>query len=227
MNQPWKNPPPATNEFDLINLAGNLAFFVVGGCHPAQNTRFGVKPVIRCAVIILSGPEAGKEYVDVLVFNSRVVRRLRGVPGDVVLSRIAVDPTGVNRAVELEDPLPEDEAIASGWHSYYPNRLAELTKMMLDAFAAEEHRQAQQAQSGTPVAPFPRQAPMSNTQQQAWSQANPSTTMPNQPPAWGQTTTTGSGATSTWGPATPTPPSSSPTSAPWQTAKPNDDQPGY
>lgn len=214
MSMPWKNPPPATNEFDLINLAGELVFIVVGGCHPAQNTRFGVKPVIRGAVVILTGPEAGKEYVDVLVFNSRIVRRLRGVVGDVVLGRIAIDATGANRAVELEDPTPADEQIASGWHSYYPNRLPELMKLSVDAFVAEEHRQAQQAQSTTPVAPFPRQPQVS-------------TTMPSQPPAWGNQSTTGTTATPTWGPATPTPPPSSPTSAPWLNAKPDDDQPGY
>jgi hypothetical protein len=219
---PWKNPPPATNEFDLINLAGELAFFVVGGCHPAQNTRFGVKPVIRCAVVILTGPEAGKEYVDVLVFNSRVVRRLRGVPGEVVLGRISIDATGTNRAVELEDPSPQDEQAAQGWHNYYPNRLAELTKLTYDAFVAEEHRQAQQAQQ--PPSPLPRQAsPASGA---SWGQPT-QPVQPSQPPAWGQSTTTTNPPAPTWGPAGAQSPPSSPTSAPWLNAKPDDDQPGY
>jgi len=159
MTKPWISAP--SNQLDLKSLAGELVFFCVGGCHAAQDTRFGVKPVVRAAVVILTGERAGEEITDALVFNTRPVRRLRGVAGQVVLTRIIVDPSAQNGAVDFDDADETDEALATTWTDAFPDRLDALIKLAEEAFVAEESKdreelaqpqQQRQAQAAKPSA---------------------------------------------------------------------------
>ncbi len=172
MTDPWTQPelpfegglPPSTNEFDLKSLVGCAILIAVGGCHADMLTRFGVKPVVRGACVVLNGPDAGKEYIDVLFFNSRVVRTLRGVPGRAFIAHVDIDQTTTNPAVVLLDPAPEEYELARKWHADNPERTADLIRMMVSTFSQAEQAQAanqqqRPAQQQQPARSAPPSAP--------------------------------------------------------------------
>lgn len=136
---PWGSPPPSSSEFSLNDHMGQPILFAVGGTHPAVITAYGTRPAIRANVVVFPG---GDEILDVLIFNARVVRRLRGCAGQVIFGRIVAEPSkaGNNPAVDIAPATPEDEELARGWVAYYPNRLEELVKLAQESFEAEEKR---------------------------------------------------------------------------------------
>src|SRR5436189_2044039 len=103
MTTPWGKPPAAAFEFGLADHVGVLAFFIVGGLHADVATSFGSKDGVRCALVMLDGPEAGKEFQDIMLFNTRPVARLRNSSGRIILARISVGEGkgGNNAPIEL------------------------------------------------------------------------------------------------------------------------------
>lgn len=144
MTVPWGKPPPASFEFGLADLVGVLAFFIVGGLHTDWPTSFGERDAVRCSLILLDGPQAGKEFQDVLIFNQRPVSRLRSIPGAVILSRIAlVQGRGANPAVEMMEATPEDDALGLRYVSAFPNKLAEFRETVMYSYRVNEAKAAQ------------------------------------------------------------------------------------
>ena len=183
MTYPWETTAPAASfEFGLADHVGCLAFFVIGGLERDVSTSFGDRDAVRCSIVLLDGPEAGREFEDILIFNSRVVNRLRNVAGSTRLHRLvyAEAKGGNNKPVDLVDATEADNQIAMSWHSYYPNRLPQ----MLDAVMASWRANQQRAQQGQRVQsqPHPTHAgsrtPANNFGQQ---QAPPA-----QAPGWSQ-----------------------------------------
>lgn len=149
MSTPWENPSSPSNDFDLSSFISCTLLFAVGGCHPNQTTRFGVKPVVRANLVVLNGEKAGTEYSDILVFNSRVVRQLRGSAGKAILATVVLDPTSTQGALALEEASDEMKNYASEWNLTYPGRIEGLVKAAVEAFHVEEQRQ----QSAPPMPP--------------------------------------------------------------------------
>lgn len=180
MSMPWTNPPAASWEFGLADHVGTLAFFVIGGVHSGVWTSFGEKDAIRCALVMLDGPEAGKEFEDIMIFNSRVVSRLRSAPGQVILARIAVvQGKGTQQPIELLDPTPADNQLAQSWHSYYPTRLNEMSLRAQASWQAEE-RKAQVSGAGrVQSAPHPTHAGQQQNYGQQPNTYNPAARQPN------------------------------------------------
>lgn len=192
MTAPWQSAPPAGSEFSLRSHLSHLGLFVVGGYHSAVPTRqYGDKPAVRCSVVMLDGADAGNEFVDVMIFNSHIVKRLRGAAGTVVLGRVVLEPgAGANDRFDLADPEPRDEELASGWHRYYPNRLAELSAQIVATYHEEETR----LKTPPPPPNGYSQAQTRPYQPQTQTYTNPpppppAPPMPTPPSPWGQTAT--------------------------------------
>lgn len=145
MSQPWGKPPAASFEFGLADHDGVLAFFLVGGLHTSVATSFGERDAVRCSIIMLDGPEAGKVFADVLIFNSRPVARLRSVPGQIVLARIGLGQAkgGNNKPVELYEATPQDDALAGRYHAAFPSKLREVLQAVVYSYEVNESKTAQ------------------------------------------------------------------------------------
>lgn len=188
MTLPWTTPPAASFEFGLSDHLNCLAFFIVGGLHSNISTSFGVRDAVRVSLVLLDGPEAGGEYTDVLLFNSRPVSRLRNAAGSIVLARITqgVGRAGNNPPIELADPSPQDGQTAASWHSFYPNRLNELRQDVMTSWQQNEAKSQSGNGSHAPSQPHPSQT---GTRAQ-WAQPTlppppaPIAQPPAAPPPW-------------------------------------------
>lgn len=168
-NDKWEQPeleldlPPAPNDFELKSLVGCAAIFIIGGVHPDIFTKHGTKAAVRAAVVVLNGPDRGTEVIDVMLFNTRVVRRLRqGVVGKPYTLHVDEDTQYTQPAIVLLDPSEEERALGRQWHIDNPGRSADLADAVGTAFemALEQDRgnnrqmerpsQQQQAQRRTP-----------------------------------------------------------------------------
>lgn len=170
MSSPWGGVPAASFEFGLADHVGTLAFFVVGGLHHNISTSFGEKDGVRCNIVFLDGPEAGNEFLDVLLFNTRPVARLRNVPGQIILARIGMGQSkgGGNAPVELYDATPEDNALAQRYNAAFPNKLEHLRQQAIASHQQEE-RKAQQGNGRVRSEPHPTHAG-SRAPSNQWSQ---------------------------------------------------------
>lgn len=170
MGRGWNVPGPAGQEFGLSDFVGELLFCLVGGYEPTMSTQYGEKAAVRATVIVLSGPKAGEIYRDVLIFNTRVVQRLRGAVGEAILGFVTQLASGRgNPAVDIEDPGQAGYDVATRYVDAYPGRLAELL-----AEVAESHRVQQQ-----------KQQPQQRPPQQASTWRQQEVQQPSQPPPWG------------------------------------------
>ena len=145
----WEQPeldldlPPAPNDFELKSLVGCAAIFIIGGVHPEIFTKHGTKAAVRAAIVVLNGPDRGTEVIDVMLFNTRVVRRLRqGVVGKPYTLHVDEDAQYTQPAIVLLDPSEDERAAGRQWHIDNPGRAAELGEAVLLAFdlAMEQDR---------------------------------------------------------------------------------------
>jgi hypothetical protein len=189
MSTPWGGVPAASFEFGLADHVGSLAFFVVGGLHRDVNTSFGTRDAVRASLVMLDGNEAGNIFEDVLLFNSRIVARLRNVPGQIILCRIALaaGKGGNNAPVELLDATPADTQLAGSWHSYYPDKLEHLRQSVMYSWQTNENKAQQQG--GVQSQPHPTHAG-SRTPANNWGRSEPQAApqatqqQPQQQPGW-------------------------------------------
>lgn len=203
MTYPWESQTPnASFEFGLADHVGSLAFFVVGGLETDVSTSFGDRDAVRCSLVLIDGPEAGKEFEDILLFNSRIVSRLRNVAGTIRLHRItyAEAKGGNNKPVEIVDATDADNELARSWYTYYPNRL----QQMLAAVTASWQRNQQKVAQGQRVQsqPHPTHAGSLRPSNGWNTQAQPPPQQPAPPPNWGQQPPQQPG----WGQQPPAPP---------------------
>lgn len=228
MTTPWGPPPAAAFEFGLADHVGVLAFFIVGGLHSNMATSFGEKDGVRCAIVMLDGPEAGKEFSDIVIFNSRPVARLRNSAGNIILARIGMGQGkgGNNAPIELIEATPQDSALAAQYHQYYPQKLEHLRQAAIYGWQQAEQK-AQQGLGRPTSSPHPTHAG-SRAPQNGWGtqQAAPPAP-PSPPPAW-----SGSPAPAAppaappadpWGQSAaspPPPPAPAPAAPPWAAPAP-------
>lgn len=146
---PFGDELPPSDQFKLKDFNGCAVLIAVGGYHREVQTRYDPKPAVAATVVVLNGPRGGDIYDDVLVFNTRPVRTLRGVPGRAFVAHVDIDNTTSNPSVVLLDPSPEEYQLARDWHGTNPDLCNDLVK---EAVRAYEEREAKLA------APMPRQA---------------------------------------------------------------------
>jgi hypothetical protein len=193
---------------------GVLAFFVVGGMHANMATSFGEKDGVRCSIVMLDGPEAGKEFEDIVIFNTRPVARLRNSAGNIILARIGMGQGkgGNNAPIELLEATPQDQALAAQYHQYYPQKLEQLRQAAIYGFQMEE-RKAAQGMGRPTSSPHPTHAG-SRAPANGYQQAPPPPP-PGPPPAWsGQPAQAPPFAQPPAPPAPPTDPWGQPAAAP-------------
>lgn len=150
---------PPSNRLSLSDFNGCTLIIAVGGCHPSWQTQYRTQPAVRGGYIPLNGEHAGEEFADVLFFNSRVVRQLRGIPGKAILALVNIDRAAQD-AVELLDATPDMVAYANEWATANPGRVDALVKGSVEAFLVAEQAQQSTApkpgfQSVTRMAPPP------------------------------------------------------------------------
>ena len=143
--------PPPSAKFSLSEFNGCTVLIAVGGCHPSFTTQYRTAPAIRCAVAVLNGDSAGEEFHDAMIFNTRAVRQLRGIPGQAIIALVNVDKAAQD-AVELLETTPEMAAYANEWAEANPGKVEGLIKTAQEAFIAAE-------QALATAAPQPMQRP--------------------------------------------------------------------
>lgn len=79
------------------------------------DTPYGVTDAIRCRVIVVDGPEAGKRLDSTLLFGRRLIGQLRSRIGQDVLGRLGqgVAKAGQSPPWELGDPTEADVEAAT------------------------------------------------------------------------------------------------------------------
>lgn len=155
--------PPSTN-LEMKAYVGCVVLIAVGGCHPNMRTQWQPegKAVVRGSMVVLNGPQAGDELVDVLFFNSRVVRTLRGLAGKAKVAHVDLDRSFSNPAPILLEPTDEEFEYARKWHAANPNRTQELIEISVAAFDSAESGQGQQQQQRPQQQAQTRSAPPSS-----------------------------------------------------------------
>lgn len=150
MSQPFE---PSTGELDLKALDGCGVICHVGGVYPDMQTRHGPKAVLQTNLTVITGPHAGAEIMDKRIFNSRVVRGLRGDVGRSVLGHIALDYSTSNPTVLWQKPNQVEQDAAEKWVANNPGRCEEMLAIAISAFAAQ---QAEQPKRNAAFTPQPR-----------------------------------------------------------------------
>lgn len=173
MTSPWKPANTPSSQFSLGNYVGNLMLVAVGGCHEGWQLNQNTVPAVRANVVILDGPDAGKEWLDALMFAVMVVDQFRHEAGNVVLGRVVAKRGRGNNDMYWINPevTAQDDQWAQAWNAAYPNRLAQLVQIAQSAYAVEEAKlnggHAPQSQSSPPPPPPPPAAPPAYAQQAA------------------------------------------------------------
>jgi hypothetical protein len=177
----WTIPPPAG--MAMSNFNGELIFVIVGGYENEVDTQYRKTNAVRVTMLVLSGPHAGEIHENVMIFNNRVVQRLRGAVGQAILG--VVTTTGRNNAVDLEDPGPAGYQVANAYDASNPGMLAKLIAEAIETHRIESQRQATaQQRQQTPQGGGYGQSGGESWKggQQQW-QPQP-TPPPNQPPQY-------------------------------------------
>jgi len=136
--------PPPSPKFSLSEFNGCTIIVAVGGCHAARQTQYRIQPAVRGAVVVLNGDHAGEEFHDVLFFNSRVVRQLRGIPGQAIVGLVNVDKAAQD-AVELLEATTDMVEYANQWAAANAGKVEGLIKTSVEAFVLAEQADAAQA----------------------------------------------------------------------------------
>jgi hypothetical protein len=197
MPRNWGAPGAAGTDFSLSDYVDNLAIFAIGGYETGVWTEFGDKSAVRCAVIILTGEAAGLVVNDALIFNTKVVSRLKGSVGQVLVAGVVWGQgKGANAPLDLVEVGPEEYAMADAWEQAHPGQLDQL----LSSTISEHEQQA-----------APRQQPQQNQRQQnnprgSWQQGGQQQ-QTNQR-QWGNQQPQSNGGASRWSGAQPALPNS-------------------
>jgi len=131
----------------LSDHVGQLVFVLVGGYEPSVQTGFGDRPATRATVVVLTGPEANAIYRDALLFNSRVVQRLRPAVGQTILAAVVYgEGKGANAPVDLVDPGPAAAPIAQAFDQANPGLLADLLASTIESHRVQQVKAQQPAQ---------------------------------------------------------------------------------
>lgn len=146
---PFGDELPPSDQFKLKDFTGCAVLIAVGGYHREVQTRFDPKPAVSATVVVLNGPKAGDVYDDVLIFNTRPVRTLRGVPGRAFVAHVDIDQSTSNPSVVLLDPSASEYDSARQWNDANPGVCNDLVAHAVRDF---EEREAKLA------APMPKQA---------------------------------------------------------------------
>lgn len=140
---PWKPAAAPSSQFSLANYVGELLLVCIGGVHEQWRLNSGdIIPAVRANVVVLSGPDAGREWLDSLMFAVIVVDQARNDAGGIVLARVcAKRGRGNNDMYWLDSNVtPADDQLARSWDTAYPGRLTTLQQLAVSAFNNEEFK---------------------------------------------------------------------------------------
>ena len=154
MGRNWGAPGAAGTDFSLSDYVDQLAIFAIGGYETGVWTEFGDKSAVRCGVVILTGDAAGLVVGDALIFNTKVVSRLKGSIGQVLVAGVVWGQgKGANAPLDLVEVGPQEYAMADAWEDAHPGALDQL----LNSTIAEHEQQAAPRQQ-----PAQQQRPQNN-----------------------------------------------------------------
>jgi hypothetical protein len=152
MSRNWEDPGPASSEFNLQDVMGQLVAFCPIGMVYDMATVHGTKSALRAVIVVLTGEHAGNVVPDALVFNTKIVARFRSAtPGSVVLGAVVLgEGKGSIPPVDLAAVGADGRAIADAWEAANPGRLEQLISNATFHHQQEEMRrqQPQQPQYG-------------------------------------------------------------------------------
>jgi hypothetical protein len=138
--------PPPPPRFGIQMLAGSAVIVVPHKYSPNIQTQFGMRDQLDLSVVVLSGPQAGQEFVGEQILAGRLGSQLKDLIGQVALGRIALAPDAKNALgpMILADPTAEDQAAAQRWMAANPGRVGFLKT---EGARVAEGRAAERAQS--------------------------------------------------------------------------------
>lgn len=205
MTAPWKSAPAPSSQFSTANYTGELLFVAVGGVHEHFSLNGNNVPAARTNIVVLSGPEQGREWTDALLFGVITVDQCRaaiaeatkqGQQGSLILGRVGTRRGSNARDMYYLDSevAPYDEQIAQSWDAAYPGKLAQLQRDAVTMFQAEEIKlNGGRAQAAPPPPPpAPPAAPPAPPAFPPPPPPQPAQGVQSSPPPWGSPTASGS-----------------------------------
>lgn len=192
MTSPWKSASAPSSQFSTATYVGELAFVCIGGVHETFKLGDNTVPAARTNIVILTGPEAGREWTDAMLFGVITVDQCRGDVGNVILGRFRARRGGNNRDMYYIDNeiTPYDNQIAQGWDAAYPGKLLQLQQQAVLLYQAEEIKlnggqPAQQNQAAPPPPPPPPPPAAPPAAAPPWGAPAPAAAAPAAaPPPW-------------------------------------------
>lgn len=117
----FANPSERDDDEQVDNFVwadnkGRLLLIIPAKYETGVATKFGDKDAIRGSVVLLDGPDAGKEYPDTLIFGGVLIAQIKTKIGRKVLGRVGQRPTDKgNPAWVLDDGNDVDRKTARAW----------------------------------------------------------------------------------------------------------------
>ena len=174
MPRSWGALGAAGAEFNLSDVVNNVVIIAVGGYEMGVPTMHGERNAVRAACVVLTGENVGLVVSDMLIFNSKVVSRLKGSVGQILTVGVVWGQgRGANAPLDLVEVGPEEYALADAWENDNPGVLDQLL-----ASTIAEHQQ--QMGSGAAQA----QGRQQQNPRGSWQQGG-QPNQPNQRQGWG------------------------------------------
>jgi len=154
MSYQFRDPTPPP-KFSIGDYVGEVVLVVIGGLHEAFETEHGVKPALRCAIVVLTGDSSGSVFDDVLLFGRRALCFPDMGPSDVSVVRVAKE----GKAIDLVKATDYDKQMAGAWCEANKAQLAVLTSETVRSFRENSAGQASTGDSSRKPAPSPQFTP--------------------------------------------------------------------
>jgi len=155
MSYQFRDPTPPP-KFSIGDYVGEVVLVVIGGLHEAWETLdYGVKPALRCAIVVLTGDSSGSVFDDVLLFGRRALCFPGMGSSDVSVARVVKE----GRAIDLIKASDYDKKMAAAWCEANSSQLAALVSETVRSFRENSAGQKSTGDGSRKPAPSPQFTP--------------------------------------------------------------------
>jgi len=174
MARAWGQLGPASPDVNLSQFVDQLVILCIGGYSNNVATQYGDKGAVRVALVVITGPNAGLEVPDLMVFNSRVVSRLKGAVGSILPAAVTYgEGRGSQQPIDLVEVTANPQAmqLIGAWDDAHPGRVDQLLTDCISEHQAVQYREQHSNQ---------QQRPNGGNQRNQWAGGNNTWSMPGQ-----------------------------------------------
>src|SRR5262252_1514477 len=144
MARAWGQLGPASPDVNLSQFVDQLVILCIGGYSNNVATQYGDKGAVRVALVVITGPNAGLEVPDLMVFNSRVVSRLKGAVGSILPAAVTYgEGRGSQQPIDLVEVTANPQAmqLIGAWDDAHPGRVDQLLTDCISEHQAVQYRE--------------------------------------------------------------------------------------